>query len=253
MSKIAQVLFLRHAYKFLDPDTYMSVETIFDQYYDRASLPVRNTEASRTQRGSLDIRQVIEDDEFRNLNHKIVLKDGVASSVWREQEWGFGENSLDVTHFKDGIVQSLSIRHTGAGVTGLKLSLTRDEWLISDPDFRLPFIFGRTDMETWFRTSDFEMDLTRLRLAFDRESKHTFSVRDVGVDKQQAQHLYRDVEYRIELGDRIQLTIDGKSPRKIDWRTKFTGDEVVRMYEYVSTEEWMDGWGPIADIIEARS
>jgi hypothetical protein len=97
------------------------------------------------------------------------------------------------------------------------------------------------------------MDLTRLRLAFDRESKHTFSVRDVGVDKQQAQHLYRDVEYRIEMGDRIQLTIDGKSPRKIDWRTKFTGDEVVRMYEYVSTEEWMDGWGPIADIIEARS
>ncbi|HIF71592.1 MAG TPA: hypothetical protein EYQ61_03395 [Dehalococcoidia bacterium] len=231
----------------------MSVETIFDQYYERASLPIRNTESSRTQLGSLDIRQVIEDDEFRNLNHKIVLKDGVAASVWREQEWGFGENSLDVTHFKDGIVQSLSIRYTGAGVTGLKLSLTRNEWLISDPDYRLPFVFGRSDMESWFRTSDLEMGLTRLRLAFDRETKHTYSVKDIGVDKKRAQHLYRDVEYRIDLGDRIQLTIDGKSPRKIDWRTKFNGDEIVRMYEYVSTEEWIDGWGPIADIIEARS
>jgi hypothetical protein len=230
----------------------MSVEDIFDRYYDHATLPIRNTKFLREQRGSLDIRQVVEDDEFRNLDHKIVLKDGVAASVWREQEWGFGENSLDVTHFKDGIVQSLSIRHTGAGVTGLKLSLTRNEWLISDPDYRLPYIFGRSDMESWFRTSNFDMELTRLRLAFDSESKHTFSVKDSGVDKKQAQHLYRDVEYRIDVGDRIQLTIDGKLPRKIDWRTKLTGDEIVRIYEYVSTEEWIDGWGPIADIIEAQ-
>jgi hypothetical protein len=230
----------------------MSVESLFDQYYERAILPIRNTKFERKQHGALDIRQVIEDDEFRNLNHRMVLKDGVAASMWREQEWGFGENSTDVTHFKDGIVRAISIRYTAAGVTGLKLSLTRDEWLVPDPDFRLPFVYGRSDMESWFKASDPEMAIARLRLAFDKETKHTFSVKDIGVDKGKAQHLYKDVEYRIEIEDRIRLTIDGKSPRKIDWRTSFSADEVRALYDYVNNDEWMDGWGPVADIIERR-
>lgn len=228
----------------------MSVESLFDQYYERATLPIRNTEFAHTQRGSLDIRQVIEDDEFRNLNHKIVLKNDEAFTVWREQEWGFGENSMDVTHFDNGIVRSLSLRYAGDSVTGLKLSLTRGDWLVSDPDFRLPYIFERSDMETWYKASDYQMGLARLRLAWDKETKHTFTVKDVGVDKGKAAHLYKDVEYRIEIDDGIRLTIDGKSPRRINWETQFSSDQVVALYEFASTEQWMDGWGPVADIVE---
>ena len=230
----------------------MSVESLFDQYYERATLPIRNTEFARTHRGSLDIRQVIEDDEFRNLNHKIVLKNSEAFCVWRDQDWGFGENSIDVTHFSDGIVQSLSLRHAGDSVTGLKLSLTRGDWLISDPDFRLPYIFERSDMETWYRATASQMGLARLRLAWDKETKHAFTVKDNGVDKSKAEHLYKDIEYRIEIGDRIRLTIDGKSPRRVNWETQFTSDQVVALYEYASTEQWMDGWIPVADIVEKR-
>jgi hypothetical protein len=228
----------------------MSVESLFDQYYERATLPIRNTEFNREQRGSLDIRQVIEDDEFRNLNHKIVLKDGVASSVWRDQEWGFGENSIDVTHFGDGVVHHLSIRYAGDSVTGVKLSLSRHDWLVADPDFRLPYIFGRADMESWFRASDYNMNLQRLRLAFDRETKHTFSVRDIGVDHEKAEHLYKGVEYRIDLSDGIRLAIDNKDSRKISWRSQFSADEVRALYEYAVGEAWMDGWQPVADIVE---
>jgi hypothetical protein len=228
----------------------MSVESLFDQYYERATLPIRNTKFVREQRGALDIRQVLEDDEFRNLDHKIVLKNDAAFGVRREQEWGFGENSLDVTHFNDGIVQSLSLRYAGDSVTGMKLSLTRNDWLISDPDFRLPYVYGRSDMESWFRTSDFKMGLTRLRLAFDRETKHTFAVKDHGVDKKTAEHLYKGVEYRIELNDGIRLTIDGKSPRKVSWRSQYSAEEVIALYEYANTDQWMDGWEPVADIIE---
>jgi hypothetical protein len=228
----------------------MSVESLFDQYYERATLPIRNTEFNREQRGVFDIRQVIEDDEFRNLNHKIILKDGVASSVWREQEWGFGENSLDVTHFSDGFVQSLSLRYAGDSVTGVKLSLSRHEWLEADPDYRLPYIFGRTDMESWFRASEMTMSLQRLRLAFDKETKHTFTVKDNGVDREKTEHLYKGVEYRIELSDGIRLVIDGKGSRKINWRTQFSADEVRALYEYASGEAWMDSWQPVADIVE---
>lgn len=230
----------------------MSVEALFDHYYERATIPVRNTKFGREQRGAFDIRHVVEDDEFRQLNHKIVLKDGVASSVWREQDWGLGENSLDVTHFENGVVKHLSLRHTGEAVTGMKVSLTRDDWLMADPDHRLPYIFGRADMETWYRASEFKMGLNRVRLAWDYETKHTFPVRDHGVSRDRAEHLYKGVEYRIEVDDSIRLTIDGKAPRKVEWRSELTGDEVRKMFQYASDESWIDGWEPIASIIEQR-
>lgn len=228
----------------------MSVESLLDHYYERATVPIRNTKFGRDVSGSLDIRHVVEDDEFRQLNHKIVLKDGVASSVWREQEWGLGEKSLDVTQFEDGIVKHLSLRHTGDAVTGMKVSLTRGDWLMPDPDLRLPYIFGRADMETWYKASEFKMGLNRVRLAWDYETKHTFPVRDHGVSKDRGEHLYKGVEYRIELDDAIRLTIDGKAPRKIDWRMEITDDEVRTLFEYASNDSWIDGWGPVADIIE---
>ncbi|MBT4125160.1 MAG: hypothetical protein HOJ22_02705 [Chloroflexi bacterium] len=228
----------------------MSVESLLDHYYERATMPMRNTKFGREQKGAFDIRHVVEDDEFRQLNHKIVLKDGVASSMWREQEWGLGENSIDVSHFEDGIVKQLSLRHTGEAVTGMKVSLTRGDWLIPDPDHRLPYIFGRADMETWYKASNYKMGLNRVRLAWDYEEKHTFPVRDHGVDKDKGEHLYKGVEYRIELDDAIRLSIDEKSSRKVNWRMEMTDDEVRSLFEYASNESWIDGWGPVADIIE---
>jgi hypothetical protein len=228
----------------------MSVEALFDSYYDRATIPLRNTEFQREQSGSIDIRQVVEHDEFRALSHKIILKDGVASSVWREQEWGLGETSIDVTQFEDGIVKQISLRYTGDSVTGLKISLSRDEWLIPDPDHRLPYIFGRADMETWYKANDFQMGLNRLRLAWDQETKHTFSVRELGVDKDKAEHLYRGIEYRIEIDDAIRLTIEDKGSRNINWRTSMSADEVRTLFEYANKEPWLSGWGPVAKIIE---
>jgi len=228
----------------------MSVEALLDTYYDRATIPLRNTKFGRDITGSLDIRHVTEDDEFRFLHHKIILKDGVASSVWREQEWGLGENSIDVTHFEDGIVKQLSLRHTGDSVTGMKVSLSRYEWLLPDPDHRLPYIFGRADMETWYKASDFQMGLHRCRLAWDQETKHTFSVRELGVDRDKAEHLYKGVEYRIEIDESIRLTIEEKEMRRVDWRISMSADEVRTLFEYASNEPWLNGWGPVAAIVE---
>ena len=228
----------------------MSVEALLNTYYDRATIPIRNTKFGRDQTGYFDIRHVVEDDEFRLLNHKIIFKDGVASSVWREQEWGLGENSIDVTHFEDGIVKQLSLRHSGDAVTGLKISLSRDEWLLPDPDHRLAYIFGRADMEIWYKAKDFQMGVKRLRLAWDKETKHTFSVRELGIDKDKAEHLYRGIEYRIELDDAIRLTIEDNISRQINWRTNLSADEVRTLLEYANNEPWLTGWGPVADIIE---
>ncbi len=230
----------------------MSVETLFDSYYERASVPLRNTRSGERKRGAFDIRHVIEDDEFRVLNHRIVCEAGAASSVWRQQEWGSGECSVDVTHFKDGIVNSVSIRYAGNAVTAVKLSITRADWLIPDPDHRLPYIFGRADMEAWYYTRKNQLVLTRARLAFDQSTKHTFTVLDHGVEKKTAAHLYREVEYRCALDDGIRLVIDGKNPRRVNWRSSLSADDARALFRYARGYRWIDGWVPVAEIVDTR-
>jgi hypothetical protein len=107
-------------------------------------------------------------------------------------------------------------------------------------------------METWYKASNEKMDLKRVRLAWDYEEKHTYSVRDVGVDKERGEHLYKGVEYRIELDDEIRLTIDEKSSRKVNWRTEMSGDEIRTLFEYANDESWINGWEPVAEILEVR-
>lgn len=229
----------------------MSVESLFDQYYERATIPLRNTEFYREQRGEFDIRSVVEDDEFRQLNHLIVLKDGAASSVWRQQEWGLGDSSVDVTHFVDGTVKSISLRYRDDSILGMKVSLTRNDWLIADPDHRLPYIFGRSDMETWYKVSDFQMNLIRARLAWDKETKHTFTVKDRGIDKKSAAHLYKDVEYRIQIDDAVRLQIEEKTQRDVSWKTTIGTADVLALYDYATdTRKWIEGWEPVAEIVE---
>ena len=195
---------------------------------------------------------MIEDDEFRVLNHRIVSMDGVASSVWRQQQWGMGECSVDVTHFNDGVVNSVSIRYAGNAVSAVKLSVTRTDWLIPDPDHRLPYIFGRADMESWYYTHENRLHLTRARLAFDHSTKHTFTVLDHGVEKKSSAHLYREVEYRCALDDGIRLVIDGKSPRRVNWRPSLSADEARELFRYARGYGWIDGWRPVAEIVESR-
>jgi hypothetical protein len=105
-------------------------------------------------------------------------------------------------------------------------------------------------METWYKASDFQMGLHRCRLAWDHETKHTFSVRELGINKDKAEHLYRGTEYRIEIDDAIRLTIEDKGARKINWRTSLSEDEVRTLFEYASNEPWLRGWDPVSDIIE---
>ncbi len=232
----------------------MSLETLLNNYHERATIPLRNTTFSQRKRGQFEIRHVIEDDEFRVLNHRLVSRasDGTATSVWRRQEWGSGDSSVDVTHFSDGIVNSISMRYAGNSVFAVKLSVTRTDWLVPDPDRRLPYIFGRADIEVWYYSDKNQLVLTRARLAFDQSAKHTFTMRDQGVDKKKAEHLYRDVEYRCTLDDGIRLVIDGKNPRRVNWRSSFSAGDARALFKYTRGYRWIDSWDPVAEIVDIR-
>ena len=230
----------------------MSLETLLNSYHQRATVPLRNTKFSQRNRGPFEILHVIEDDEFRVLNHRIVYRDGTASSVWRQQAWVSGDRSVEVTHFNDGIVNSVSIRYSGNCVSAVKLSITRTDWLVPDPDHRLPYIFGRADMEAWYYTHENRLTLTRARLAFDSSTKHTFTVLDQGVEKKNSAHLYREVEYRCALDDGIRLVIDGKTPRHVNWRPSLSATDARTLFKYARGYRWLHGWDPVAEIVESR-
>jgi hypothetical protein len=144
----------------------------------------------------------------------------------------------------------MSIRHTGEAIIGMKMSLTRDDWLVPDPDHRLPYVFGRSDIEAWYRTEDSRLVLSRARLAFDKSTKHTFTVLDYHINKKQAVHLYRDVEYRVDLEGGIRLVIDGKIPRNVQWRDSLDADEARVLYQYISGRDWLGGWEPLLKVVE---
>jgi hypothetical protein len=96
------------------------------------------------------------------------------------------------------------------------------------------------------------MEIERVRLAIDNDTKHSFTVKDHGIDKGKTEHLYKDVEYRIEIDDKIRLSINGKSSRKINWRTQFDDTQVRALYDYAIGDAWLDGWGPVAEIVETN-
>ncbi|MCZ6539497.1 MAG: hypothetical protein O6922_06695 [Chloroflexi bacterium] len=157
-----------------------------------------------------------------------------------------------MTQLKNGIVNQVSIRYAGNAVSALKLSLTRTEWLIPDPDYRLPYIFGRADMEVWYNTHENRLVMTRARLAFDNSTKHTFTMLDQGVELMTAVHHYRGVDYRCFLDGGIRLVIEGKDPRRVNWRPSLSADDARELFMYARSYRWLEGWNPVADVVESR-
>ena len=50
----------------------------------------------------------------------------------------------------------------------------------------------------------------------------------------------------------IRLKIDGDLTRNVEWRSELSGDEVRDLFAYATGESWMDGWDPVADVINKR-
>ena len=118
------------------------IKNLLDDYFDRAGQPLRNTEFKYKNKNNFNITHVVEDDEFRILNHRFLFSKDSIKSIWRHQDWMMGDRSIDFTFFYEKYVKSISVRYFEDTVLGIKISLTRHDWLISDPDFRLPYIYN---------------------------------------------------------------------------------------------------------------
>jgi hypothetical protein len=76
-------------------------------------------------------------------------------------------------------------------------------------------------------------------------------VLDHGIEKKTAAHLYREVEYRCALDEGVRLVIDGKAPRRVNWRQSLTADDARALFRYGRGYRWIDSWRPVAEIVEA--
>ena len=75
------------------------IKNLLDDYFDRAGQPLRNTEFKYKNKNNFNITHVVEDDEFRILNHRFLFSKDSIKSIWRHQDWMMGDRSIDFTFF----------------------------------------------------------------------------------------------------------------------------------------------------------
>ena len=227
------------------------IKNLLDDYFDRASQPLRNTEFKYKNKNNFNITHVVEDDEFRILNHRFLFSKDSIKSIWRHQDWMMGDRSIDFTFFYEKYVKSISVRYFEDTVLGIKISLTRHDWLISDPDFRLPYIYGKSDIELWYYLDKetLNLHLSKCRLAYDYKSKHSVTLLDHGVKKNKGAYLYGNTEYRYSIDKDLNLYISDHNIDKFTFPIVIKSDNSKRIFTYLRSYRWLDGWKKIKEYL----
>tara|TARA_Y100000768_G_scaffold375524_1_gene346435 strand:+ start:1313 stop:2005 length:693 start_codon:yes stop_codon:yes gene_type:complete len=230
----------------------MMIQNLLDDYFNRAGQPLRNTEINYKNKNNFNITHVVEDDEFRILNHRFLFNKKSIKSVWRHQDWMMGDRSIDFTFFYEKYVKSISVRYFQDAVLGIKISLTRPDWLIADPDFRLPFIYGKSDVEMWYYMDKetLNLQLSKCRIAYDYESKHSVTILDQGVEKNEGAYLYKKTEYRYTLTDDLNLYISDHNIDKFTFPVLIENDNSKKIFNYLRSYGWIDGWDKINEYLQ---
>ncbi len=227
------------------------IKNLLDDYFKRAGQPLRNTEIKYKNKKNFNITHVVEDDEFRILNHRFLFSKDSLRSIWRHQDWMMGDRSIDFTFFYEKYVNSISVRYFQDTVLGIKISLTRSDWLISDPDFRLPYIYGKSDIEMWYYLDKetLNLNLSKCRLAYDYESKHSVTLLDHGIEKNEGAYLYDKTEYRYSIDNDLNLYISDHNVDKFTFPMIIKNDNSQRIFIYLRSYGWLGGWNKINEYL----
>ncbi|MBA31006.1 MAG: hypothetical protein CL748_00530 [Chloroflexi bacterium] len=227
------------------------IKELLEDYFKRVEQPLRNTEVKYRNKKKFNITHVIEDDEFRILNHRFLFNNKSLMSIWRHQDWMMGDRSIDFTFFYEKYIKSISIRYFQNSILGAKLSLTRPQWLISDPDFRLPYIFGKSDIEMWYylNKNTLDLQLSKCRLAYDYSSKHSLTILDHGIEKNKGAYLYKNIEYRYNLDKILNLDISDNEIDNFTFPITIQQNNSNLIFNYIRGYGWINGWKKINEFL----
>ena len=209
-----------------------TLEEIVDQYVQRARSKMRPTEYERSVRDDLTLHHVIENDEFRILDHIIAVKDRQVEWVWRSQDFWPTDQLTDITVAGEDL-RNYGVIHGTNRISGVKFTIGPRSYAGPDPDACLPYVNDYLHLEAHYRWKDDQMTLQRARIGVDFKTKDGLTLRARSVEIELARFWNLEYRYRSSLGSRLLVSVDGDEQMRIGVPTSLNTDEVRGIYESV--------------------
>ena len=216
----------------MTPETKLSLEEIVDLYVQRARSKLRPTEYERSLGKELTLHHVIENDEFRILDHIIAVKDRRVEWIWRTQDFWPTDQLTDIT-LSDVDLRNYGVIHGRNRINGVKFTIGPRSYAGPDPDACLPFVNDYLHMEAHYRWYDDKMKLQRARIGVDFKTKDALTLRARSVEIELARFWNLGYRYRSSLGSRLLVRVEGDETLNIDVPTELTRQEVTAYFETV--------------------
>ena len=220
-----------HIPNLLSPDT-STIEEIVDSYVQKARSSLRPTEYTRERNGDTTLHHIIENDQFRILDHVIAVRGQRVAWIWRNQDMWPTDQLTDITVVGDDLA-TVGIIHGGATVTGVKFAYGPRFGASSDPDNCLPFVSDFNHLEAHYRLSGTAMKLDRARMGVDFITKIGRTLLARSVRNESASIANRGFMYRSSLGNRVLVRVNGIDDLSINIPTELTQSEVSTISEGV--------------------
>ena len=212
--------------------TKPSLEEIVDEYVQRARSNLRPTEYERSQKNGLTLHHVIENDEFRILDHIIAVKQRRVEWVWRSQDFWPTDQLTDITLAGEDL-RNYGVIHGSNRITGVKFTIGPRIYAGPDPDACLPYVNDFLHLEAHYRWNDDQMALQRARIGVDFNTKDALTLRARSVEIELAKFWNLEYRYRSSLGSRLLLRVEGDEELRVDVPTILKRDEVREVYDCV--------------------
>ena len=209
-----------------------TLEEIVDEYVQRARSKLRPTEYERSQKNDLTLHHVIENDEFRILDHIIAVKDRRVEWVWRSQDFWPTDQLTDITT-ADVDLRNYGVIHGHNRISGVKFTIGPRHYAGPDPDACLPYVNDYLHLEAHYRWDNDTMTLQRARIGVDFITKDGLTLRARSVEIELARFWNLEFRYRSSLGSRLLVDVDGDEKLRIDVPTTLRRNEVQEIYDNV--------------------
>ena len=209
-----------------------TLEEIVDEYVQRARSKLRPTEYERSQNNETTLHHVIENDEFRVLDHIIAVKDRRVEWIWRSQDFWPTDQLTDIT-ISDVDLRNFGVIHGSNRISGVKFTIGPRQYAGPDPDACLPYVNDFLYMEAHYRWSDDKMTLQRARVGIDFKTKDALTLRARSVEIELARFWNLGYRFRSSLGSRLLVRVEGNESLRIDAPTELNRKEVTDIYESV--------------------
>ncbi len=213
-------------------NTKPTLEEIVDDYVQRARSKLRPTEYERREKDEITLHHVIENDEFRILDHIIAVKDRRVEWIWRSQDFWPTDQLTDIT-MSDVDLRNYGVIHGSKRISGVKFTIGPRHYAGPDPDACLPYVNDFLYLEAHYRWHDDKMALQRARIGVDFKTKDALTLRARSVEIELARFWNLGYRFRSSLGSRLLVRVEGDESLRIDVPTELKRGEVTEIYETI--------------------